>query len=420
MEPDVITVTGGRPLSGSVPLSGSKNGSLPVLAATLLMQGECLLEHLPGVADVNVMGDILKSLGLRVSCISGDTWLVSNDGISSDSPPEELIRRMRGSFYVLGPLLARLGRANVSLPGGCYLGSRPVDYVLEVFRALGAETPLDGRTIRASSRRLAGAGITLNPRYRSPGATFHALMGSVLAEGETTIGNASHEPDVISFCHFLNKMGARIAGMGTDTLTVQGVESLVGCPHRVLSDRVEAGTFLLAACMTRGEVTAEDIEPAALSAVLDELEKAGAKVIRTPGSVTVSCPERMGALDVRTGPEPEFPTDLQPPLVAALCTADGSSRVEETIFEDRLRYAHQLARMGAKITVEGMAVSIEGVESLRGGSLLAENIRAGAALVLAALAARGNSRISGRDHIVRGYQDFERKLSSLGARISVA
>lgn len=420
MEPDVITVAGGRPLSGCVSLSGSKNGSLPVLAATLLMQGECLLEHLPNVADINVMGQILKSLGLRISVISSDTWLVRNEGISSDTPPGDLIKRMRGSFYVMGPLLARLGRANVSLPGGCYLGSRPVDYVLEVFQALGAQTPVEGKVIRAAAPRLVGSKITLNPKYRSPGATFHALMGSVLAEGQTIIENASQEPDVISFCHFLNKMGAKVSGMGTATLKVEGVERLTGCPHRVPSDRIEGGTFLLAACITRGEVTIQDMEAAALSALLEQLEKAAVKVTRGPDSVTVSCPNRMGALDVQTGPEPGFPTDLQPPLVAALCTADGTSRVEETIFEDRLRYAHQLTRMGAKIEVEGTSARIEGVESLRGASLQAENIRAGAALVLAALGAKGQSRISGRDHIVRGYENFESKLASLGAQISTA
>jgi UDP-N-acetylglucosamine 1-carboxyvinyltransferase len=366
------------------------------------------------------MGQILRSLGLRVSAISPDTWLVRNEGISSDTPPAELIKRMRGSFYVLGPLLARLGRANVSLPGGCYLGSRPVDYVLEVFQALGAESPVVGKEIRASAKRLVAGKVSLNPKYRSPGATFHAVMGSALAEGETTIENASQEPDVISFCQFLNKMGAKISGMGTATLKIQGVENLTGCPHRVPSDRIEGGTFLMAGCITGGEVTVQEIEPAALSTALDELEKAGVKVTRAPRSITVACPDRMSALDVTTSPEPGFPTDLQPPLVATLCTAKGASRVAETIFEDRLRYAHQLTRMGAKIEVEGTTAKIAGVESLRGASLQAENIRAGAALVLAALAAKGQSRISGRGHIVRGYEEVESKLALLGAQIAAA
>jgi len=380
------------------------------------MHGECRLENLPAVEDIRVMIDILQALGLRMTMAGRDTAVIQNEGLKTDPPPAELVKTMRGSFYVMGPLLARLGRACVSLPGGCYLGSRPVDYVLDVYRALGAETVVSRKTIEASTARLKGATIVLNPRYRSPGATFHALLGAVLADGTTTIENASQEPDVVSFCHLLNKMGARVSGMGSAVLRVEGVDTLRGpCAHRVPSDRLEAGTFLLAGCATRGDVRVEEIAPGSLATVLQVFESAGAQVHREEMAVRVSCPERLRAVDVTTGPEPGFPTDLQPPLAALLCTARGTSRIEETIFDDRLRYADQLARMGARITVEGRVATIEGIERLRAADLEAENIRAGAALVVAALGAEGKSRISGWHFLERKYDNFRSKLASLGA-----
>lgn len=413
---DAIVITGARRLAGTVRLSGTANGSLPALAACLLLEGECRLENLPAVEDIRVMLDILQALGLRITMAGRDAAVIQNEGLKTESPPTELVRKMRGSFYVMGPLLARLGRACVSLPGGCYLGSRPVDYVLDVYRALGVETVVSRKTIEASTAGLKGAAIVLNPKYRSPGATFHALLGAVLAQGTTTIENASQEPDVVSFCHLLNKMGARVSGMGSTVLRVEGMPGLRGpCVHRLPSDRLEAGTFLLAGCATRGDVRVEEIAPSSLGTVLEVLESAGARVHAEEMAVRVSCPDRLRAVDVTTGPEPGFPTDLQPPLAALLCTARGTSRIEETIFDDRLRYADQLSKMGAKITVEGRVALIEGVERLGGADLEAENIRAGAALVVAALGAEGNSRISGWHFLERKYDNFRLKLASLGA-----
>jgi UDP-N-acetylglucosamine 1-carboxyvinyltransferase len=418
-ESDTIIITGGRRLSGTVRLSGTANGSLPALAACLLMRGECRLENLPPVADIAVMLDILRALGLRVTMAAKDTAIIQNEGLKTDAPPAKLVKKMRGSFYVTGPLLARLGRACVSFPGGCYLGSRPVDYILDVYRALGAATDLSGDTICASTDGLRGAGIVLNPKFRSPGATFHALLGAVLAKEATIIENASQEPDVISFCHLLEKMGARVSGMGGATLRVEGVDALVGsCAHKMPSDRLEGGTFLLAGCATRGDVRVEEIAPQSLVALLDVLEKAGAQVFREENAIRVACPTGPAAVEVVTGPEPGFPTDLQPPLASVLCTARGTSRIEERIFDDRLRYADQLAKMGARITVEGRVALIEGVESLTGADLEAENIRAGASLVAAALGARGDSRMTGWRFLERKYDNFRSKLVSLGACLS--
>jgi len=418
-ESDTIIITGGRRLSGTVRLSGTANGSLPALAACLLMRGECRLENLPPVADIALMLDILRALGLRVTMAAKETAIIQNEGLKTDTPPPELVKKIRGSFYVMGPLLARLGRACVSFPGGCYLGSRPVDYILDVYRALGAATDLSGDTICASTDSLRGAGIVLNPKYRSPGATFHALLGAVLAKGATIIENASQEPDVISFCHLLEKMGARVSGMGGATLRVEGVDALVGsCAHKMPSDRLEGGTFLLAGCATRGDVRVEEIAPQSLAALLDVLEKAGAQVFREQNAIRVACPTRPAAVEVATGPEPGFPTDLQPPLASVLCTARGTSRIEERIFDDRLRYADELAKMGARMTVEGRVALIEGVESLTGADLEAENIRAGASLVAAALGAQGDSCMTGWRFLERKYDNFRSKLVSLGACLS--
>jgi UDP-N-acetylglucosamine 1-carboxyvinyltransferase len=418
-ESDTIIITGGRRLSGSVRLSGTANGSLPALAACLLMRGECRLESLPPVADIALMLDILRALGLRVTMAAREIAIIQNEGLKTDTPPAELVKKMRGSFYVMGPLLARMGRACVSSPGGCYLGSRPVDYILDVYRALGAATDLSGDTICASTDGLRGAEIILNPKFRSPGATFHALLGAVLAKGATVIENASQEPDVISFCHLLEKMGARVSGMGGATLRVEGVDALEGpCAHKMPSDRLEGGTFLLAGCATRGDVRVEEIAPQSLAALLDVLEKAGAQVFREENAIRVACPTRPAAVEVATDPEPGFPTDLQPPLASVLCTARGTSRIEERIFDDRLRYADELAKMGARITVEGRVALIEGVESLTRADLESENIRAGASLAVAALGAQGDSRMTGWHFLERKYDNFRSKLASLGACLS--
>jgi len=417
MTEDTIRIVGGTRLAGTVTLNGSKNGTLPLLAATLLVEGDCLLRNVPRVEDVFTMLDILRALGLGVQWERGDL-LISNRGISTHRAPQALVEKMRASFYVFGPLLARLGQAEVPMPGGCNLGSRPVDYIIREFVPLGAEITVEHGFVSAKAGRLHGGAISLDPRYRSPGATFNLVMGAVLAEGTTVIDNACGEPDVVEFCEFLNKAGARITGAGTPLLQVEGVRRLSGCEFTAPNDRLEAGTYLIGAAITGGDVTVRTIQPGALGVVLEKLQEAGLEIEVGVDSVRGICRQRPASLQVETAPYPGFPTDLQPPLAAMLCVAAGRSVIRENIYDGRLSYLDQLSRMGAKCRVEDRIAIIEGVERLTGARVQAErHMRAGAALVLAALAAEGESEIVGRHFIERGYQNFEQKLAALGATV---
>ena len=417
MVEDSIRIAGGKRLEGTVQLNGSKNGTLPLLAATLLVDGESLIHNVPKIEDVFTMVDLLGSLGLDTQWQRG-SLLVRNRGLSQHRPPQELMEKMRASFYVFGPLLARLGKADVPLPGGCNLGSRPVDYIIKEFLPLGARIQVEHGYVLAEARQLQGATINLDPRYRSPGATFNLLMGAVLARGTTVIHNACGEPDVVEFCRFLRAAGARIEGEGTPVLRVDGVARLQGCEITAPNDRLEAGTYLLAAAITGGDVTVRTISPGAVGVLLERLAEAGMEI--RAGSDHVRCVggPRPGSLHVETAPFPGFPTDLQPPLVAMLCLGEGRSVVKENIYDGRLAYLDQLARMGARCHVDDRVATIEGVEKLTGARVQAErHMRAGAALVLAALAAEGESEIVGKHFIERGYQNFEQKLAHLGAQV---
>ena len=418
---DQLYVTGGARLEGTVSPSGSKNGALPLLAATLLAEGECLLYHVPLIEDVLTMIELLRALGMKVDLRPQGTVVIRNEGIKTHIAPEDIVKRMRASFWVAGPLLARLGKAEVPLPGGCQLGSRPVAYIIDAFRPLGVVADVEhGSMLACAPYGLTGGTIYLDARYRSPGATFSAVMAAVMAKGETIIENACSEPEVVDFCAFLNEMGARIGGMGTSTLHVEGVAHLTACAHRTLPDRLEAGTFLLAGAITQGDVTVRGIDHDHLDFFLTKLEETGAQVTRGTDHIRVISPARPRATEVTTEPFPMFPTDLQPPMGAYLCLAEGTSVITETIYDGRLTYFDELSRMGAQAELRGQTAIVKGVPRLTAASVQAQNIRAGAAMVIAALAAEGTSQISNRHFILRGYQEFEAKLASLGARISLS
>jgi UDP-N-acetylglucosamine 1-carboxyvinyltransferase len=416
---DIIRIQGGRPLRGAVELSGSKNGALPLLAATILVEGETILRNVPAIEDVFTMLDLLRALGLQAELAADGTARIVNHGPATHVAPPELVHKMRASFWVAGPLLSRLRQAEVALPGGCNLGSRPVDFHLRGFEALGAEVSLRDGLMSARAPRLSGAVIRQDGALRSVGATMNIAMAACLAEGTTIIENASREPEVVDLCRFLTKAGARITGVGADALRIDGVARLDGVEHPVLSDRIEAGTLLMAAAITGGEATLGRIAPEDLGAALDALARAGLEVRRGAGEVAVRAGGRARAVNIATAPFPGFPTDLQPPMTALLCLAEGTSVVEETIYDGRLGHAEELRKMGAEIEATSRRAVIRGVERLRGATLHAHNIRAGAAVVLAALAAEGESRVLGRHVIDRGYQRFEEKLAGLGACIEI-
>jgi len=413
-------IEGGTPLRGTVRPSGSKNGSLPLLAATLLLDGRSTLTNIPHIADVETMLALLRAFGLTVEELPGGEVRITNHGLSTHRAPDDLVGKMRASHYLLGPVLLHRGRVEMAMPGGCDLGARPVTHITSVLEALGAAIETND-TIHLSAEGLRGAVVTLDPRHRNPGATFTGLMAGALAAGETTIENASFEPDVIGFCRFLNAAGARVTGIGTQTLTIQGVDRLHGAAHRVNSDRLEAGTFLCAAAATRGDVTVEETTRDELGAFADKVAEAGVNLEPCADGLRVSCPDRLRGISLITEPFPGFATDLQPPTTALLACADGQSYVEESIFTQRLQCVEQLVRMGAFMRlVNHRCVAIRGVPRLHGAEIEAGNIRDGAALVIAALGAQGESLVAGRNHVARGYEHFETKLRSLGADIELA
>ena len=417
MTEDGWRIVGGSPLHGRVRAAGSKNGSLPTLAAALLADGKTVLHGVPRIADVETMLALLRAFGLEVEW-AGAALEIVNRGLATHRAPEDLVRRMRASHYILAPVLARLGRVEVPLPGGCDIGQRPVDYILSGLESLGVDASVRDDRIEASAKRLRGARVTLDPAYRSPGATFSLLMAASLAEGVTVIENASCEPDVVSFCRFLRCAGAQIETAEETTLIVTGVDRLQGAEHSVNADRLEAGTLLCAAASTRGEVWVEGVPLRDLGRVADVLRAAGVEVREDGAGVCAACPGRPRAIAVATQPYPGFPTDLQPPLAAGLATAEGTSKVTETIFDRRLQYAQELVKMGARIDVlDSRNALIHGVPRLHGATVEAQNIRDGAALVVAALGAEGESAVMGKRYIARGYERLAEKLRALGAQI---
>jgi len=413
-----IHITGGRPLHGSVGISGSKNGSLPVLAASLLLEGDTLVENVPDIEDVRTMIQVLRALGAEVEFKPGGRVRINSDKLTSTTAPDALVRQMRASFYVAGPLLARYGEAQVPLPGGCVIGRRPVDFHIAGFQSLGASVRVEHGWVRATARRLSGARIFLDPRYRSAGATNNLMMAACLARGRTIIENASREPETQDCAAFLVEAGAKIQGIGGATLVVDGVERLQGCRHAVIPDRMEAGTMLLAAAVTQGDVRVEGVNVGHLEPLTRVLRQAGMEVQTNGDWVRLCSRGRLHAFDVTTAPYPGFPTDMQPGTVVLMCLAEGTSHMEETIFDARYGYTDELRRMGADVRVIDQLAIVRGVKQLSGAPVEAPDIRAGAGLVVAGLAAEGETVISQAELIDRGYENLVEKLAGLGAAIA--
>jgi len=412
---DTIKVRGGARLEGRVTVSGAKNAALPILAACLLAEGECRLEEVPHLADVETMCGVVGELGLRV--LPGrQTLTVINEGITGVSPPYDFVRRMRASFLVLGPLLARAGKVKVALPGGCAIGARPIDLHLKGLAALGAEIEVKNGWVKARARRLRGASVYLD--FPSVGATENIMMAASLAEGTTTIENAAGEPEIVDLANFINAMGGRITGAGTRVIRIEGVKQLRGTSHAVIPDRIEAGTFMVAAAATGGDVLVENVIPTHLKAVMAKLREAGAELEEINGGVRVRSELPPKAVDLKTMPYPGFPTDMQAQFMALLTVARGSSVITETVFENRFMHVNELKRMGAQIVIEGHCAVVKGVDRLTGARVKATDLRAGAALVIAGLMAEGETEISCVHHIRRGYEDLVGKLQALGADIT--
>ena len=418
---DKIRIIGGTPLVGTIPISGAKNAALPLMAAALLTEEKLVLSNMPYLADIITMANLLGQHGVGLSmpehAQTGRVLSLSAANINNLTAPYDVVRTMRASVLVLGPLLARFGSAKVSLPGGCAIGTRPIDLHLKALEAMGAQIELrDGYIHAKVANRLKGADIKFEKV--SVGATENILMAACLAEGETVMRNAAREPEVCDLAYCLKAMGAQIEGIGTDTLTVQGAEKLHGCHYTVIADRIEAGSFVAAAAITGGDVELLGVRADLLGAVIEKFEAAGISVTETPRGLRVKCKgERIQGIDIMTAPYPDFPTDMQAQMMALLSVADGASMVTETIFENRYMHVPELARMGANVVVHGSSAMIRGVPKLHGAEVMATDLRASVSLVIAALAAEGETIIHRVYHLDRGYERLEEKLASCGANI---
>lgn len=414
---DAFKIKGGVRISGEITASGSKNAALPILAACLLTDDEIYLENVPDLRDINTMLRLLDHLG-RQTVRDGQNILVKQGPLTGNEAPYELVSKMRASIAVLGPLLTRLGEAKVSFPGGCAIGTRPIDLHLKGLEALGAEISVEHGYVHAVSPQLQGCEMHLaGPFGSSVLATDNVLMAAVLAEGETVIEAAALEPEVVDTCHFLQAMGAQIEGVGTSVLRVRGVQRLHGCTYRVIPDRIEAGTLLTAAAATGGELFVKNAWKAHLGKFLETLSAAGADIDVQLEGISVKGPEVIKPVNIETLPYPEFPTDMQAPLMALLLRGSGTSVITEKIYPDRFIHVAEFNRMGADIRIEGTSAVVNGVEHLEGAPVMASDLRAGAALVVAALCANGESLVRRVYHIDRGYEQLELKLNSLGAEI---
>ncbi len=411
---DRLRVTGGRRLSGSVAVAGAKNSALKLMAASLLADGRTVIDNVPRIQDCHTMGDVLEHLGADVAWDDG-TLTVDTSAVRSLETPYELVSQMRASILVLGPLLARHGRARVAMPGGCNIGSRKIDLHIRGLEKMGARFSSIHGVLDGSTDGLRGAVISLD--FPSVGATENVLMAGVAARGTTVIENAAREPELADLAEFLTEMGARIDGVGTPTIEIEGVEGFRPVRHSVIPDRVEAGTLAIAACATQGRVVLQGARGDHMDLVLAKLSDVGADILATDEGVAVGLSDRPRAADFVTLPYPGFPTDLQPQMMALLATAEGTSIATENVFESRFMFVDELNRMGADIRTEGHHAVIRGVERLSSAPVRALDIRAGAAMVIAALAAEGETTVEDMYHVDRGYQDFEAKLTALGAEV---
>ena len=416
---DQIIVTGNGPLSGQIPIAGAKNACLTLMPATLLSEEPLTLTNAPRLSDIRTMTTLLQSLGAEVQALQdGQVLAMSSHDLTSTRADYDIVRKMRASILVLGPLLARFGHAEVSLPGGCAIGARPVDLHLKAFEAMGAELDLRDGYVHAKAPAGGLKGGIVDFPFVSVGATENALMAATLAKGTTVLRNAAREPEIVDLAQCLRKMGAQIDGEGTSEITIQGVDRLGGATHRVVTDRIELGTYMLAPAICGGEVECLGGKIELLAAFCEKLDAAGISVEETLTGLKVARKNgRVSAVDVTTEPFPGFPTDLQAQMMALLCTAEGTSVLEEKIFENRFMHAPELIRMGAKIDVHGGTATVQGVDRLRGAPVMATDLRASVSLILAGLAAEGETIVSRVYHLDRGYEHVVRKLESVGAKI---
>ncbi|TAM46521.1 MAG: UDP-N-acetylglucosamine 1-carboxyvinyltransferase [Gammaproteobacteria bacterium] len=413
---DKLIVTGGNSLKGEIRISGAKNAALPVLVASLLTPEPLLISNVPHLQDITTTMELLGHIGVRL--VMGDKMVIEAYAGQTTSvrAPYELVKTMRASILVLGPLLARFGEAEVSLPGGCAIGSRPVNLHVKGLQAMGADINLDGGYIRARAKRLKGARIFMD--LVSVTGTENIMMAAALADGVTVIENAAREPEVVDLANCLIAMGAKIEGAGSDVITIEGVERLHGAEHEIIPDRIETGTYLVAGAMTAGDVRLRNTRPELLTAVLEKLAETGARIETTPNSIRLDMQgRRPKAVSARTAPYPAFPTDMQAQFIAMNAIADGTATVTETIFENRFMHVYELQRMGADIEMEGNTAIVRGVKSLTGAPVMATDLRASASLALAGLVAEGETTVDRIYHIDRGYECIEEKLAQLGARI---
>lgn len=411
---DKLLISGGHRLNGDIVISGAKNAALPILCAGLLSADDVVLSNVPSLQDVNTMLKLLRQMGLRVTQENGITTL-NGQGIDKLEAPYDMVKTMRASILVLGPLLARFGEAKVSLPGGCAIGSRPVDQHIKGLRAMGAEITIEAGYIHAKAKRLKGARIVTD--MITVTGTENLLMAATLAEGETVLENAAREPEVTDLANLLVAMGAKIEGIGTDRLVIQGCESLHGAAHTVIADRIETATFLCAVAATGGDITLKNTRSDILDVALDKLREAGVVLTTGPDWIRAQMSSRPKAVSFRTTEYPGFPTDMQAQFMALDCVASGSSRVTETIFENRFMHVQEMNRLGAKIEIDGHTAIINGVDKLVGAPVMATDLRASASLVIAGMAAEGETLIDRIYHLDRGYDRMEVKLSAVGAQI---
>ena len=412
---DQYIIKGGNPLVGEVQIAGAKNAALAILAAAIMTDDTILIENLPDVRDINVLLEAIQEIGAKVDRINRSTVKINGSTIQDISVDYEYIKKIRASYYLLGALLGKYKKAEVPLPGGCNIGSRPIDQHLKGFRALGAQVDIINGAIVAKADQLHGSHIFLD--MVSVGATINIMMAASMAPGRTIIENAAREPHVVDVANLLNCMGANIKGAGTDVIRIKGVEKLHGTEYSIIPDQIEAGTFMFAAAATRGDITVKNVIPKHLEATTAKLEEIGCEVEEFDDAVRVVASKRLRRTHVKTLPYPGYPTDMQPQIAVTLALAQGTSIVTESIFENRFKYADELTRMGANIKVEGNTAIIDGVPKLSGARVSAPDLRAGAALVIAGLAAEGITIVDDIVYIQRGYENFEQKLRGLGAEI---
>lgn len=412
-----LLIEGGKPLNGTVRVSGAKNSALALIAGTLLGEGVTTLSNVPQLLDVKIIAEVLGTLGAEATLSDDGVLRVDATNVNAYQAPYDLVTKMRASFFVLGPILARMGKAKIPLPGGCAIGSRPVDLHLKGLRALGATVNIEHGYVEAIAEKLYGASIYLD--YPSVGATENIMMAASLADGQTVIENCAQEPEIVDLADMLNAMGADVRGAGTERIVINGVEKLHGCDHEVIPDRIEAGTYMMAAAITRGELTLQNVRLDHMQAVVSKLAEMGVLIHPIDAkSCIVKAAEELQAVDIRTLPYPGFPTDLQAPVMALLATIPGTSMISETVFENRFLHVDELLRMGANIKTEGNAAVIQGTRRLTGAPVRATDLRAGAALIIAGMAAEGETSIGGLHHIDRGYEFLEAKLNAAGGTLS--